>query len=215
MKKLLAICFALAIGVSACTFDPVPEPAHGWTYVQAIHADGTPLCDLLPGQHPFYGIGSGIVFENGVNAKLTEKYVEIGTEVNTTAKVKIETTLPLISLLPSEVTHYVALDEDFVGLHPIPNIDVVVEEVGDKVIVNFTNGDEKFFCITYHRRVFDLYYYQLVMPTFTQEVEVKVLKAGWHGDYVVHVKAKGSGAGIIDTDPCFTGFKIKFVALPD
>ena len=206
MKKLLAIGMALVLGLSACNpldyLEPIPVPLCGWTYVQAKTIGGEPLCGLYS--------GGGIALESAVNDMLTAEVVEVPAGVGASVKVKIETTLPNITLLPTDVTHYYYNDvvAPF-GWADIPLGNVKVEQEEDNFVLTFSDATGDYFKIIYCRKVFDLDFFTITIPQFSQEVEVIRLSADPIELHSIHVK--GEGLGLTSNDPCFTGFQLKFL----
>ena len=206
MKKFFIIGAVLAFGLSACGFDPIPVPGMGWVYVQAKTIDMEELCGLFS--------GGGIALEDAVNDMLTAKVVEmpaiVTKEGTSSVKVFIETTLPNITLLPTDVTHWF-LDggvwKDLSGVFVYK-----VEQEGDNFIVTISDpnpavGD--IIKIIYKRKVIDLGFFDITMSHFSQFIEIVRILPEPIVPFSIHTKAEGLGWEC--NDPCYTGFRLEFL----
>jgi len=218
MKKLLLFGAALTFIFSACSpldlLDPIPQPGKGQIYVQAKSApNGDTLCGLAKAGAPFdYYETIGLADDSFVNGYLSSKYVLLPYGKDASVKVWIESTLPNITLKPTDVIHYFATDTIAWALNPVPVAIppyFTVQQSGESFVMTANDGTDPIFTVTWQRKVYTAGAIDWTMPTFSQWIEIKRAGPDHYVDQVagaIHVKAEG--AEILGNDPCYTGFKL-------
>ena len=221
MKKLLLFGAALTFIFSACNpldlLDPIPQPGKGQIYVQAkVAQNGEELCGLAIAGPPFDAYATiGLADELFVNPYLTDNFVAVPFGAGGTVKIWIESTLPNITLKPTDVDHY--WTPDILGSPLVANLIppanyTSVEQDGEKFVITLNDGAADALKISWLRKTYEVGVVNWTMPAFSQYIEITRIGHSdvtyGYGGGIVHVKAEG--AAILGNDPCYTGFKVIF-----